>query len=100
MRLQGKTIGYFVAQEVEDLEFWVPVMRLREEGAQVIVIGLSNETVHGKHGLEMTPDVSIEEAPQADALDGIVSRAVGRLTNYGAARGSCNWYEIFMPRGK
>jgi protease I len=25
MRLQGKTIGYFVAQEVEDLEFWVPI---------------------------------------------------------------------------
>src|SRR5438093_13625095 len=72
MRLQGKTIGYFVAQEVEDLEFWVPVMRLREEGARVIVIGLSTATVHGKHGLEMTPDVSIEEAPKAHALDGIV----------------------------
>lgn len=72
MLLQGKTIGYFVAQEVEDLEFWVPVMRLREEGARVIVIGLSNETVHGKHGLEMTPDVGIDEAPKADALDGVV----------------------------
>ena len=72
MRLQKKTIGYFVAQEVEDLEFWVPVMRLREEGARVIVIGLSRETVRGKHGLEMTPDVSIEEAPTADALDGLV----------------------------
>ncbi len=72
MRLQGKTVGVFVAQEVEDLEFWVPVMRLREEGARVIVIGLSTTTVHGKHGLEMTPDVSIEEAPEAAALDGIV----------------------------
>ncbi len=72
MRLQGKTVGYFVAQEVEDLEFWVPVMRLREEGAKVIVIGLSTQTVHGKHGLEMTPDVSIEEAPGADALDALV----------------------------
>ena len=72
MRLQGKTIGYFVAQEVEDLEFWVPVMRLREEGARVIAIGLSTKTVHGKHGLEMTPDVSIEEAPAADTLDGLV----------------------------
>ena len=72
MRLQGKTIGYFVAEEVEDLEFWVPVMRLREEGAKVVVIGLSTETVRGKHGLEMTPDVSIEEAPGADALDGLV----------------------------
>lgn len=72
MRLQGKTIGYFVAPEVEDLEFWVPVMRLREEGARVIVIGLSTETVRGKHGLEMTPDVSIDEAPKADELDGLV----------------------------
>ncbi len=72
MRLQGKTIGIFVAAEVEDLEFWVPVMRLREEGAKVVVIGLSNQVVHGKHGLEMTPDVSIEEAPAANTLNGIV----------------------------
>src|SRR5260221_11350768 len=72
MRLQGKIIGIFVAAEVEDLEFWVPVMRLREEGAKVIVIGLSNQTVRGKHGLEMTPDVSIDEAPAANTLHGIV----------------------------
>src|SRR6266699_2841529 len=72
MRLQGKTIGYFVAEEVEDLEFWVPLMRLQEEGARVIVIGLSTQTVHGKHGLEMTPDVSIDEARGADELDGVV----------------------------
>lgn len=72
MLLQGKTIGYFVAQEVEDLEFWVPLMRLREEGARVIVIGLSKESVRGKHGLEMTPDVSIAEAPGSQELDGLV----------------------------
>src|SRR3989440_11027528 len=72
MRLQGKTVGICVAQEVEDLEFWVPAMRLREEGAKVIVIGLSTSTVRGKHGLDMTPDVSIEEAPKADTLDGLV----------------------------
>src|SRR2546430_3918328 len=72
MRLQGKTIGYFVAQEVEDLEFWVPLMRLREEGAKVVVIGLSTEKVRGHHGLEMMPDVSIEEAPKADVFDGLV----------------------------
>ena len=66
MPLQGKTIGYLVAQEVEDLEYWVPLMRLREEGAKVISIGLTAQTVRGKHGLEMTPDVSIDEAPKAD----------------------------------
>ncbi len=72
MRLQGKTIGYFVAQEVEDLEYWVPLMRLCEEGARVISIGLTTQTVRGKHGLEMTPDISIDEAPRADELDGLV----------------------------
>src|SRR2546429_6241284 len=72
MRLQGKTVGYFLAQEVEDLEFWVPLMRLREEGAKTIVIGLSTEKVRGHHGLEMMPDVSIEEAPKADVFDGLV----------------------------
>ena len=72
MSLQGKTVAYLVAQEVEDLEFWVPLMRLREEGARVIVIGLTTQTVRGKHGLEMTPDVSINEAPKADELQGIV----------------------------
>src|SRR5437588_13073053 len=72
MRLQGKTIGYLVAQEVEDLEYWVPLMRLHEEGAKVISIGLTAQTVRGKHGLEMTPDVSINEAPKADELQGIV----------------------------
>ena len=72
MRLQGKTIGYFVAPEVEDLEYWVPVMRLREEGAKVITIGLSKQTIRGKHGLEITPDVSINEAPRAEDLDALV----------------------------
>jgi protease I len=72
VQLQGKTIGYLVAQEVEDLEYWVPLMRLHEEGAKVISIGLTRQTVHGKHGLEMTPDVSIDEAPAAGELDGLV----------------------------
>ena len=72
MRLQGKTIGYLVAQEVEDLEYWVPLMRLREEGAKVVSIGLTAQPVRGKHGLEMTPDVGIDEAPTANELDGLV----------------------------
>jgi len=70
MRLQGKRIGVFVAEGFEDLEFWVPVMRLREEGAQVRVIGISHATVRGKHCLEATPDVVASEmqAGDCDAL--------------------------------
>lgn len=72
LRLQGKTIGYLVGPEVEDLEYWVPLMRLQEEGARVISIGLTTATLRGKHGLEITPDVSAAEAPKASELDGLV----------------------------
>jgi protease I len=39
MRLKGKTIGILVGPGFEDLEFWVPYMRMQEEGADVKVIG-------------------------------------------------------------
>lgn len=39
MRLEGKKIAVLVEDGFEDLEFWVPVMRLREEGAEVVIAG-------------------------------------------------------------
>src|SRR5438874_13298002 len=100
MRLQGKTIGYFVAAEVEDLEFWVPLMRLQEEGARVIAIGLSTQTVHGKHGLEMTPDVSIDEAPGADELDGVVIPGGWAPDKLRRSQNFLQWVVTWMPEGK
>ena len=38
MQLKGKTVGILVGPGYEDLEFWVPYMRMQEEGAQVRVI--------------------------------------------------------------
>jgi deglycase len=70
-RLAGKTIGVFVAPEFEDLEFWVPVMRLREEGARVQVIGVNHNTCTGKHCLEATPDAAASEV-RAEDLFGLV----------------------------
>ena len=57
MQLQGKMVGVFVAEGFEDLEFWVPVMRLREEGARALIIGMTQATVTAKHCLTATPDV-------------------------------------------
>lgn len=71
MRLQGKTVGVFVAEGFEDLEFWVPVMRLREEGARALIIGLSRDTVTAKHCLTATPDVVASEVQSGD-LAGLV----------------------------
>ncbi len=60
MRLTGKRIVILVAEGVEDLEFYVPLMRLQEEGAEVIGAGLDLKPVHGKNGLEITPTTKID----------------------------------------
>ncbi len=67
MRLQGKRVAVLVEDGFEDLEFWVPVMRLREEGAEVTIVGTgSKQEFRGKHCLEATPD---RNADQVRALD-------------------------------
>jgi len=72
MRLQNKRVGVFVEDGFEDLEFWVPVMRLREEGAQVTVIGSGRaDSFRGKHCLEVTPDVAADRV-SADEFDALV----------------------------
>ena len=60
MRLQGKRIAIFVAEGVEDLEYYVPLMRLQEEGAAVLSAGLDLKPVRGKNGLIVTPDTTID----------------------------------------
>jgi protease I len=71
MKLTGKRIAYLVDEEFEDLEFWVPLMRLREEGAQVTVVGAKMQAFHGKHCLEARPD-ALAEAVSADEFDAVV----------------------------
>ena len=66
MRLSGKQIAVLVAPGVEDLEFYVPYMRLQEEGAEVVGAGLSLEPVIGKNGLEITPDVTVDSLKSKD----------------------------------
>ena len=39
-RLDGRAVAVLIAEGFEDLEFWVTVMRLREEGARVRIAGL------------------------------------------------------------
>ena len=61
MRLAGRRVLVFVEDGFEDLEFWVTVMRLREEGAALTVAGSEKgKTYRGKNGLTATADVSYE----------------------------------------
>jgi deglycase len=70
-RLDGKRAVVLLAEGFEDLEFHVPLMRLREEGAQVTVAGLTTDEVAGKHGLRATAEVAVD-AIDAGAFDAVV----------------------------
>ena len=72
MKLEGKRIAYLVEEGFEDLEFWVPLMRLQEEGAAVTVVGSGrSEAFRGKHCLEAKVDVSADEV-RAEDFDAVV----------------------------
>ena len=69
----SKHIGFFVGPGFEDLEFWVPYMRLLEEGMTVTTIGHEEgDTYASKHGcLHATADTAARSIDAAD-LDAVV----------------------------
>jgi len=71
MQLQNKKIATLIAEGVEDLEYYVPVMRLQEEGAEVLSAAMDLKPVHGKNGLVITPDTKIESL-NANELAGLI----------------------------
>lgn len=88
MRLQHKVIVTLVADGVEDLEYYVPLMRLQEEGAQVLTVGLDMKPVKGKNGLIISPDAVIESL-QASELHALIlpgGWAPDKLRRYDAVK--------------
>ena len=71
MRLDGKKVAVLVAEGFEDLEYWVTVMRLQEEGAEVLAVGPSTDPVSGKNALRAQADTTAGEV-EASELDGVV----------------------------
>jgi len=70
-RLTGKRIAILLAEGVEDLEFYVPMMRLQEEGAEVGAAAIDLKPIRGKNGLEIVPTTRIDSL-QSDDLFAIV----------------------------
>jgi len=67
MELTGKRIAILAEDNYQELELWYPLLRLREEGAQVTVVGRETGRVHtSKHGYEVTADIAANEARSQD----------------------------------
>ena len=66
MRLSGKQIAILVADGVEELEYFVPRMRLEEEGAEVISAAPDVKTLRGKNGLDIQPSARIDSLHARD----------------------------------
>ena len=72
MRLSGKRVAVLAETQYEDLELWYPLLRLREEGAEVKVVGTgSAPSYESKHGYPVKVDLAADEA-SADDFDAVV----------------------------
>lgn len=62
MRLEDAKVLTLVSDDFDDLEFFYPMIRLKEAHAQVDVAALSaNTTYHGKYGLSVTSDIAFKD---------------------------------------
>ena len=72
MELQGKKVAILIEEMFNTWEFWYPYYRLKEAGAEVVVVGTGTaEVYHGKPGTDAKPDVSVDQVSAAD-FDGVV----------------------------
>ena len=67
MQLSGKRVAILAENLYQEMELWVPYYRLREEGAEVHVVGTGGaKSYASKHGYPVTVDV---QAEQVDAVE-------------------------------
>jgi len=70
MKLKDKHIAIFVDDLFEDLEFWYPFYRLKEEGATVTVISAERGSFTGKKGTGLSSKMAIYDA-EIDSFDAL-----------------------------
>ncbi|WP_349410694.1 type 1 glutamine amidotransferase domain-containing protein [Pseudalkalibacillus sp. SCS-8] len=72
MRLENSRVMALVENDFEDLELWYPVLRLREEGVTVHIVGAEeNKEYKGKYGVPAVADYSYEDVNYYE-YDGIL----------------------------
>ena len=87
MSLTGKRVAILAENNYQDLELWYSLLRMREAGAEVKVIGTgSAATYTSKHGYPVTVDAVADEVEAAD-FDAVIvpgGYAPDLLRRYGA----------------
>ncbi len=85
MKITNKKVAVLVEDLYQELEVWYPVLRLREAGASVIVVGTGTKKVYlSKLGYEIKVDT---EAKKVKDIEGIIipgGYAPDRLRRYEA----------------
>ncbi len=72
MELSGKRIAVLAEDRYQELELWYPLLRLREAGADVTVVGRETGKVHiSERNYEVKADIAASEA-RAEDYDGII----------------------------
>lgn len=70
--LKGKRVAVLVEKLYEDLELWYPVLRLREAGCEVTIVGpKAGESYSSKHGYPAKSDKAASDVT-ADDFDAII----------------------------
>ncbi|MCI0453513.1 MAG: type 1 glutamine amidotransferase [Candidatus Dadabacteria bacterium] len=67
MQLKGKRVAILAENLYQELELWYPLYRLREEGAEVVVVGTgSSDTYQSKHGYPVKVDTTADKVKGGD----------------------------------
>lgn len=85
MSLKGKKIAVLAEDNYQELELWYPVLRMREAGAETVIVGTgSASTYASKHGYPVTVNAAADEVSANDLAAVIIpgGYAPDRLRRY------------------
>jgi protease I len=67
MELKGKRVAILAENQYQELELWYPLYRLREEGAEVFLVGTGSSDIYqSKHGYPVRVDTTADRVKGAD----------------------------------
>lgn len=71
MDIANKKVGIFIENNYQELEFWYPYLRLKEEGLSPLIIGPEKKTYKSKLGYEVCAEEAADKA-QNRTFDALV----------------------------